>query len=130
MRQLILPLERISKKFDHLSVRKTTLSEFIADSTSRINNEGDYQKFKQLLSELRKSINEDKVEAKNNTRINESISELIDSNLYGDILPPVNGVGFLCIHAITASCKGCVLSVLSSSMRLFDACCTAEAISP
>ncbi len=93
MRQLILPLERISKKFDHLSVRKTTLSEFIADSTSRINNEGDYQEFKQLLSELRKSINEDKVEAKNNTRINESISELIDSNLYGDILPPVNGVG-------------------------------------
>jgi hypothetical protein len=30
-----------------------------------------------------------------------------------DILPPVNGVGFLCVHAITASRKGCVLSVLS-----------------
>ena len=32
-----------------------------------------------------------------------------------DIPPPVNGVGFLCVHAITASCRGCVLSVLSSS---------------
>ena len=83
--QLILPLERASKKFDHLSVRKTTLSEFIADPTSRINSESDYQEFRQLLSELKKSINEGKVEAKNNSRINESISELLDSNLYAEI---------------------------------------------
>ncbi len=34
---------------------------------------------------------------------------------YSDILPPINGVGFLCVHALTASHKGCVLSVLSSS---------------
>lgn len=83
--QLILPLERASKKFDHLSVRKTTLSEFITDPTSRINSESDYQEFRQLLAELKKSINEGKVEAKNNSRINESISGLLDSNLYVEI---------------------------------------------
>ncbi len=83
--QFILPLERVSKKFDHLSVRKPTLSEFIADPTSRINNESDYQEFTKLLSELKKSITEGKIEAKNNSRINESISELMDPNLYVEI---------------------------------------------
>jgi uncharacterized coiled-coil protein SlyX len=83
--QLILPLERVSKKFDHLSVRKPTLSEFIADPTSRISSESDYQEFTKLLSELKKSIAEGKIEAKNNSRINESISELMDYNLYVEI---------------------------------------------
>jgi len=83
--QLTLPLERVSKKFDHLSIRKTTLSEFIADSTSRIKSETDYQEFRQLLSELKQSINEGKIEAKNNSRVKESISELLNSNLYVEI---------------------------------------------
>ena len=30
---------------------------------------------------------------------------------FGDILPPASGVGFLCVHAITASRRGYVLSV-------------------
>ena len=85
MSQLTLPLERVSKKFDHLSVGKTTLSEFISDSTSKINSESDYQEFKQLLSELKKSINEGKIDAKNNSRVNESISALMDSGLYLEI---------------------------------------------
>ena len=85
MSQLTLPLERVSKKFDHLSVGKTMLSEFIADSTSKINSESDYQEFKQLLSELKKSINEGKIDAKNNSRVNESISALMDSGLYLEI---------------------------------------------
>lgn len=83
--QLTLPLARVSKKFDHLSVRKTILSEFIADPISRINNESGYQELRQLLLELKKSINEGKIEAKNNSRVSESISELMNSNLYIEI---------------------------------------------
>ena len=52
---------------------------FLNNISARLNTDLYLQRFK------KKSINEGKVEAKNNSRITESISELLDSNLYVEI---------------------------------------------
>lgn len=79
---LVTPLDRASKKFDHLSPRKKRLSNFIADPMAAIQNEPEYNEFVDLLNELKSSVESGKVEVKNKPEIISAISRLVESNIY------------------------------------------------
>jgi chromosome segregation ATPase len=78
-------LERSARKFDHVSKRKRRLGDFITDPIGSIKSESDYADFKMLVEELRKSVDSDVVDVKNNERVRHSINELLDADIYSMI---------------------------------------------
>jgi hypothetical protein len=79
---LIVPLERVAKKFDHTSGRKRQLWTFLEDPMSNIKNENDYKEFRDLMTGLKKEVDSGSIESKNNLRINSAISDLMSTDLY------------------------------------------------
>lgn len=76
------PLERAARKLDHISPRKTQLHKFIEDPANSINNESDYNNFRMLLEDLKKSVDSGTIDAKNNTKTSEIISDLLKTDIY------------------------------------------------
>lgn len=78
-----LPLERPSRKLDHISSRKRQLYTFVIDPINNIQNEHDLSEFKILLDELKKSVESGTIDIKNNSKTNEIISQILNIDLYG-----------------------------------------------
>lgn len=83
---LTLPLDRVSKKFDHNAHRKRELNRFIENPAGSISLESDYNDFKTLLEEMRVQLDEEKIEGKNEPRVRSALSKLANADLYGMIL--------------------------------------------
>jgi predicted nuclease with TOPRIM domain len=77
------PLERPSKKFDHIVQRKRGLNAFIKDPVEGLGSESDYNSFKALMDELSEQIDAGSIETKNAARLKESITELLGADIYG-----------------------------------------------
>ncbi len=77
------PLERPSKKFDHIVQRKRGLNAFIKEPFESLGSESDYNSFKELMNELSEQIDAGSIETKNAARLKESVAELLGANIYG-----------------------------------------------
>lgn len=80
------PLERPSRKLDHISTKKTELYQFVTDPISTLNNESDYREFILLVEELKKSVDSGVIDTKNNAKVAETISELLTTDLYSMVM--------------------------------------------
>lgn len=78
-------LERPAKKFDHLSMRKKPLYPFIENPIASINSKSEYDEFMALLADLKKSLQDGTVDAKNKDSSIDSVSSLMNSNLLENI---------------------------------------------
>ncbi|MGH2639256.1 MAG: hypothetical protein ACRDF4_08270, partial [Rhabdochlamydiaceae bacterium] len=83
---LTAQLGRASKKFDHESGRKIHLLDFVEDPINRIRSESDYDEFKALLAELKSSIDSGAIEQKSIPKANESLSEVMNFDIYAAVL--------------------------------------------
>ncbi|MHB1830692.1 MAG: hypothetical protein ACYCO0_04845 [Candidatus Micrarchaeaceae archaeon] len=79
---LTLPLERAARKFDHLSVNRKKLRDFIMDPINTIKDEGSYAEFVALVKELKGFAGAGKIDVKNKEDLNAEITSLIDSDIY------------------------------------------------
>lgn len=79
---LTVPLERPSRKQDHLSLKRIHLSDFIMDPVNKIKNQEAYSEFITLLNEMKENIENGKIDAKNKEGTLSSISSLIDFDIY------------------------------------------------
>ena len=79
---LTLPLERPSRKLDHLSARKRQLHHFISDPVSTIADESIYSEFRKMVAELKEAIENGTVEVKNRDEGISHASMLLNSNIY------------------------------------------------
>jgi predicted nuclease with TOPRIM domain len=82
---MVLPLERASKKLDHLSASKSKLHVFVEDPVKTINNESEYGEFKTLLRELNEKIRAGSIDLRNGDKMSETVSMLLGSDLYSMI---------------------------------------------
>jgi len=82
---LTIPLERASKKLDHLSVSKKQLRAFVENPINTINNESEYSEFRALVQELNEKIHAGSVDVKNSDKVSETASMLLRSDLYSMI---------------------------------------------
>lgn len=82
---LVLPLERASKKLDYLSASKTKLHAFVEDPIHAINNESEYNRFRELVQELNDKIRTGAIDLKNSDRVREAASKLLDSDIHSMI---------------------------------------------
>ena len=83
---LVAPLERPSKKFDHIVQRKRGLNSFISSPIINLNSEADHSALINLLNEMKEKLDSGDIEEKNPERIKESIAELADSNIYAMVV--------------------------------------------
>ncbi len=79
---LTMPLERASKKFDHISAKKRQLYSFISDPINTIDSESAYSEFKDMIKELKENINLGKIDVKNTAKVNEIASSLLTADIY------------------------------------------------
>jgi chromosome segregation ATPase len=79
---LTTPLERTAKMFDHVATRKLHLREFMRDPLNNIKSESDYHSMRSMLEELKESIDEQKMAVKQEDRIKESVTKLLNSNIH------------------------------------------------
>ncbi len=82
---LTLPLERPSRKYDHMSVRKRPLHPMVVNPEEGIRTDAEYSEFINLVKELRDSIEKDAIEVKNKPGTLSTISRLLDSGMYAMI---------------------------------------------
>ncbi|MDE1768321.1 MAG: hypothetical protein KGH69_04870 [Candidatus Micrarchaeota archaeon] len=81
MDELTLPLERPSKKLDHLSARRRKLHDFIADPLGSIASDEDYDEFRAMLTELKESLDKGTVDVKNRGTALNAIEELSNMDI-------------------------------------------------
>ncbi len=79
---LTLPLERAARKFDHLSVSRKRLRDFIMDPIGAIKDETSYAEFVALVKELKSFSEAGKIDIKNRDDLNAEITSLLDSDIY------------------------------------------------
>lgn len=80
---LTLPLERPSKKLDHVSVRRRQLHPFMVDPIGRIGDENDYKNFTVLIYELKEAVEKGTVDTKNKEETLSLIRTLLGADTYG-----------------------------------------------
>lgn len=79
---LTAPLERPSRKLDHLALRKKSLHLFLEDPVGTIKDESEYHDFMELLHDLEKNVASGAIESKNPQELSNSISILLNSDIY------------------------------------------------
>ncbi len=79
---LTAPLERPSKKLDHLTLRKKPLHRFIEDPIGAIRDEAEYRDFTDLVQELKKNVDSGSIDSKNRQELSNSISALLNCDIY------------------------------------------------
>ena len=78
---LAAPLERPSRKFDHLSARKRQLHHFIEDPIGTIRDEAEYGEFRALLQQLAEAVRSGAIDVKNREEVGRAASALLGSDL-------------------------------------------------
>ncbi len=78
---LAAPLDRPSKKFDHLSARKRQLSAFIEDPVGTIRDRAEYEEFASLVRQLVEAVDSGAVEVKNREEVGGIASALLASDI-------------------------------------------------
>lgn len=81
MDELTLPLERPSKKLDHLSIRKRKLHDFIANPLDSVSSEEDYSEFRAMLAELKESLDKGTVDIKNRDTAMNAVEKLSNMDI-------------------------------------------------
>jgi chromosome segregation ATPase len=76
-------LERPAGKMDHLSMRKKQLRPLLIDPINTIRNEAEYAEFRASVKELKENVEKGSVDTKNKEGTLNSISLLLDADLYG-----------------------------------------------
>ncbi|MGI0141740.1 MAG: hypothetical protein ACREBF_03780 [Candidatus Micrarchaeales archaeon] len=79
---LTAPLDRASKKLDHIHTRKRPLNTFIMDPMGNMHSQTDYEEFRSLVQELEKEVASGAVEVKNGEVVMSAISMLLNSDIY------------------------------------------------
>ena len=82
MRELVTPLERASKKFDHVSAGKKSLYRYMSDPVAAIADRTEYAEFAEMVKRLRESIGTGKIDVKNKEAAETSANYLLDSDMY------------------------------------------------
>lgn len=82
---LCAPLDRASKKFDHGSLRKRRLHDFIDNPVEAIATKSDYDTFLALLNELYDSVESGFVEVRSKSETKSQISGLVNLNIHEKI---------------------------------------------
>ncbi len=77
------PLDRVSKKFDHLSMRKKSLHELLTDPVKALRDEVSYGELIGTVKELRASVEGGAIETKNRDGTIAAIDSLLASDIYG-----------------------------------------------
>jgi exonuclease VII small subunit len=79
---VILPLEKPAKKFDHISHNKLQLHKFITDFIETIKTEKDYSEFISLIKELQNTVKLMKIDIKNYQEVDKDITKIFNLDLY------------------------------------------------
>lgn len=82
---LTLPLERVSKKLDHLSASKKQLHTFVENPINTINNESEYNEFRALVQALNEKMHTGAIDVKNSDKVSKTASMLLNSDIYSMI---------------------------------------------
>ena len=82
---ITLPLSRSARKLDHVSIKKKHLSAAIIDPIGNIADESDYKEFRELVQELKASMEKGVIEVKNREELLGTISEVLDTDIYSMI---------------------------------------------
>ncbi len=85
IRELVAPLERASKKFDHISAGKKRLYRFMSDPVASIGDQTEYAEFREMLKRLRERIGSENIDVKNKDAALSAADYLIESDLYSMI---------------------------------------------
>ncbi|MCL5404638.1 MAG: hypothetical protein M1125_02245 [Candidatus Marsarchaeota archaeon] len=81
MELLLLPIERVSRKYDHSIPSKEGIGQYIADPVSKLASELSYSNFVSLLNDMRKKIEQGSIEIKNKEDVLSQISLILNTNL-------------------------------------------------
>lgn len=79
---LTLPLEKHSRKADHLSPRKQKLNPLLLDPIGEIVDEAAYKEFLLLVKELGEEVSSGRIEVRNRAEVLTEVKALLDSGLY------------------------------------------------
>jgi hypothetical protein len=82
---LAIPLEKPSRGFDHMGVRKKQLHLIIEDPARAIANEADYEEFISMVRELMGSVEKGTINVKSRGETIAAATALVDSGLYEKI---------------------------------------------
>lgn len=82
IRGLVAPLERASKKYDHISARKKQLYAFVNDPVGNIADEAGYAEFREMVKELKTNIDSGKIDVKNAGSVSVAADYLLDSDVH------------------------------------------------
>ncbi len=80
---LLLPIERASRKFDHDAKKGPKLGDYVTDPYSKSWNVTERAEFQTLLKDLRKSVMDGKVDMKNSEGIAAHIDLIMESDIAG-----------------------------------------------
>ena len=80
---LTAPLERPSKKYDHIEQKKKGLNLFIKDPIGSLNSESDYGILMSLINEMADKFESGGIETKDADKVRESVAELANADIYG-----------------------------------------------
>jgi predicted nucleic acid-binding Zn-ribbon protein len=83
---LTSPLDRASKKFDHVSAERRQLHPFIEDPIGTSFAESDYKEFMALVKKLEASVESGSVDVKNKDEVANLTSDLLKSELHPKII--------------------------------------------
>ncbi len=100
------PLDRASKKFDHVSAGKRQLHPFIEDPIGNASGDSDYGEFMSLVKELESSVESGAVDVKNKSEVVGQTSDLLKSDLRSKIM--------------AANSAGSRISALEKEIRALD----------
>ena len=82
---LTAPLERASKKFDHMTLGRKPLSRFLLDPINTLSSESEYAEFKSLMADFSKALMSGSIDLKNAEYVAAAASELEESGIYESI---------------------------------------------
>ncbi len=83
---LVAPLSRVARKFDHSSIGKKSLGDFLSNPIESISDEEKHREFLELLADLKKSVDTGHIDVKNRQDVLVSISTLENSGIYSMIV--------------------------------------------
>lgn len=78
---LTAPLERPSRKFDHLSARKRQLHAFVEDPIGTMSDAAGYAEFKEMVRQMVEAVNSGAIDVKNREETLRAASAALDSDI-------------------------------------------------
>lgn len=81
IKEVVLPLEKASKKFDHMASGKKRLHIFIAEPLASIRNDADYRELRELLLELNAALDSGVIDIKNVSEAKDAVLSILGSDI-------------------------------------------------